>query len=236
MNVHVYERLFRWFYATEGPVPYMYLDKLGLVTVGIGFMIEGNDGKIQPQWLGAFLTKEGRPADPEDVAKEFTHIKADLQDLRGKHLNFKPTAKFFMPASAMKPTVLSILKMKEAALKTAGWMKECYKDFDTFPPDAQMGCLSTAYGGMYNKTAAQQAYNQACKDQRWTDAADSGYWDGWNADKIAGHKLMFRNAQVVKDTKDTNPQPAFPGTLSADSYEIDDRIQPYGQNIWTAGN
>jgi len=46
---------------------------------------------------------------------------------------------------------------------------------------------------------------------------------------------MFRNAQVAKDTGDDNPQPAFPGTLTPDSYEIDDTTRPYGQDIWKAG-
>jgi hypothetical protein len=59
---------------------------------------------------------------------------------------------------------------------------------------------------------------------------------GWlEARKIIGHKLMFNNAQAAKDTRDDNPQPAFPGTLTASGYEIDDAIKPFRQNIWKAG-
>ena len=235
MNVHVYERLWHWLYASEGAVPYMYLDKVGLVTIGIGFMIETKDHHINPQWLNSFRNANGTSAAPDKVAAEFDRVKG-LTALQGAHLNFKPTATVFMPDSAMKPTVLGILRQKETALKTVDWMKDFYQDFDFFPPDAQMGCLSTAYGGMYNTKPAHQAFNQACKDQRWADAAESHYWDGWEPPKIAGHKLMFRNAQVVKDTRDSNPQPAFPGLLAADgSYEIDDQIRPYRQDIWKAG-
>ena len=58
---------------------------------------------------------------------------------------------------------------------------------------------------------------------------------GWEQVKIAGHKLMFKNAQAAKDAGDTNPNPSFPGTMTATGYEVDDTIKPYGQNIWTAG-
>jgi hypothetical protein len=98
-----------------------------------------------------------------------------------------------------------------------------------------MGILSTAYGGMHNTKPGDIAFNKACQAQKWADARDSGRWTGWEPVKITGHKLMFSNAQVAKDTGDTNPQPSFPGTLTASGYEVDDTIKPYGQNIWTAG-
>jgi hypothetical protein len=157
-----------------------------------------------------------------------------MQDKKGAHLNFKPDAKLFLPAAAMKPTLLKILRQKEAALKT-GWRKDFFEQFETFPPDAQMGVLSTAYGGLGNSTPAEIAFNNACKIQDWTTAADSGRWNGWMPEKIAGHKLMFRNAQATRDMGDTNPQPAFPGTLNADGYELDDTIKPFGQDLWKAG-
>lgn len=232
MNAYVYERLWRWFYATEGPVPYMYLDSRGLVTVGIGFMIDPIEDYIK-QWGKSFTKQDGTAAIPDEVTTEFNRVKK-MMDKKGAHLNFKPGAQLFLPAGAMKPTVLSILRSKENALKT-DWRNTFFSQFETFPPDAQMGVLSTAYGSFGNRTTAEVAFNNACKTQDWAAAADSGRWDGWRPEKIAGHKLMFKNAQVAKDTKDTNPHPAFPGTLNADGYEIDDTIRPYNQNIWKTG-
>jgi len=232
MNVYVYDRLWRWLYATEGPVPYMYLDEVGLVTVGIGFMIDPIKDYLG-QWGRSFVKKDGTAASPDEVTAEFNRVKA-MKDKKGAHLNFKPDAQLFLPDAAIKPRVLSILRTKEDALKT-GWRNDFFAQFTTFPPDAQMGVLSTAYGPFGNSTAAEIAFNNACKAQDWAAAADSGRWAGWRLEKVAGHKLMFRNAQAAKDMGDTNPQPAFPGTLSADYYEIDDTIKPYGQNIWKAG-
>jgi|ERR1700722_1637346 GH24 family phage-related lysozyme (muramidase) len=232
MNVHVYDRLWNWLYATEGPVPYMYLDGLGLVTVGIGFMIDPIADYIN-QWGRSFVKNDGTAAGPEEVKTEFNRVKL-MQDKKGAHLNFKAGAQLTLPASAMKPTLLNILRQKEAALKT-GWRNDFFSDFENFPPDAQMGVLSTAYGSLGNKSLAEVAFNNACKNQDWAAAANSGRWDGWRPEKIIGHKLMFNNAQAAKDTRDDNPQPAFPGTLTASGYEIDDAIKPFRQNIWKAG-
>lgn len=233
MNVHVYERLFHWLYATEGPVPYMYLDSLGLVTVGIGFMIDPIE-KYIGQWGNSFLKKDGVRATPTEVTAEFRRVKI-LQNLKGYHPNFEPDAQLFMPGPAMKPRLLEMVRSKESAV-TSGWSADFYSDFDSFPPDAQMGVLSTAYGWWANKKPAEQAFNLACKQKDWKAAAESGRWDNWKPEKIRGHQLMFNNAQVAKDTGDTNPIPAFPGTLKADIYEVDDTIKPYRQNIWKAGS
>jgi hypothetical protein len=237
MNVYVHERLYHWLYASEGPVPFMYLDKANprLVTVGIGFMIDPIEDYLG-KWGSAFFKDRAcvTPASPEDVKTEYYRVKP-LTGLGGWQ-DFEPGAQLFMPARAMKPEVLRLLGVKERAVKTCPW-KECYADFDSFPPDAQMGILSTAYGPWLNNTPAQKAFHLACKAQDWHAAAESGYWDGWTDEKRRGHKLMFENAQAAKDSGDQNPQPAFPGMLKTDgSYEIDDQIKPYRQDIWKAGS
>ena len=229
----VYDRLWHWLFATEGPVPHMYLDNVGLVTVGVGFMIEPI-ANFKSEYGSAFRKRDGTPASWPEVEKEFVSIK-EKQELKGSWRNFTPIAQLFLPSTVFKPKVVSILKGKERALRS-GWQATYYGDFDSFPPDAQMGILSTSYGGMYNSKPVHHAFHTACRDQRWNDAAASGYWGGWMAEKIKGHQLMFRNAQVAKDTSDTNPTPAFPGTLTADIYEIDDTIRPFGQDTWTAAD
>jgi hypothetical protein len=237
MNVFVHERLYHWLYASEGPVPFMYLDfhNPRLVTVGIGFMIDPIEDYIG-KWGKSFYKEQAGTtlATPKEVEDEFHRVKGRT-DL-GAWPDFAADAKLFMPDAAMKPEVLRILAAKEAAVKACPW-KDCYAAFDDFPPDAQMGILSTAYGLWSNSTPAQKAFHLACKAQDWHAAAESGYWDGWREEKRRGHKLMFENAQAAKDSGDLNPQPAFPGMLQADgSYEIDDQIKPYRQNIWKAGS
>jgi hypothetical protein len=236
MNAYVYERLYHWLYATEGNVPYMYLDSLGLVTVGIGFMIDPIEKYIDV-WGGRFRKADGRAATRDDVLAEAHRLKEpDMQKLKGAHLNFKDGAQVFLLASAVKPGVTEKLRDKERALKSAPF-NEFFANFDDFPPDAQMGLLSTAYGFLRDKTPEEQAFNRACKGLDWHGAAQSGRWTGWRPEKQRGHQLMFENAQVEKDRGYlTNSMPAFPGTLFADgSYDREDHIRPYGQDIWKAG-
>ncbi len=235
-HAQVYDRLWSWLYCTEGPVRHMYLDKKGLVTVGVGFMIEPLEN-FRTEFGNAFQKKDGTRASWDEVQKEFDRLKTpDMQKLKGRWRNFTPSAQLFLPSTSFKPRVIRTLRQKEAALGQS-WQGAFYRDFDTFPPDAQMGVLSTAYGGMYNKEPRHKAFHEACRDQRWNDAAESGYWSAWPLEKIQGHKLMFRNAQAAKDTGDTNPTPTFPGTLiTATYYEADDTIKPYGQDIWTAAD
>jgi hypothetical protein len=257
MNIHVYERLYHWLYASEGLVPHMYLDSLSLVTVGIGFMMEHHRGVLDTEWENRFVFSKGvenhssdpqfpdgprfpgrRPgeqASPADVRKEFSDIKK-LTNLKGHWTLFTPFAELQLaPNVDVKATVKSKLKEKEDAVKSKDW-EVFYRNFDSFPPDAQMGILSTAYGSWANTSPQQNAFHSACQAQDWHAAAESGYWNGWLKEKRNGHKLMFENAQAAKDSNDKSDQPAFPGRLSTDGdYEIDDQIRPYGQNIWKAG-
>ncbi len=76
-------------------------------------------------WGRSFIKQGGTPASPEEVTTEYNRVKA-MQDKKSVHLNFKTDAKLFLPAGAMKPTVLKILREKEAAL-TSGWRKDFFE-------------------------------------------------------------------------------------------------------------
>ncbi len=73
-HAQVYDRLWSWLCCSEGAVPHMYLDEKGLVTVGIGFMIEPLEN-FRAEFGSAFRKRDGTPASWDEVKKEFRRLK-----------------------------------------------------------------------------------------------------------------------------------------------------------------
>jgi hypothetical protein len=249
MNVHVMERLVKWLRASEGPVPYLYVDngykdkKTGevkgrLVTVGIGFMIDPIRTYLG-EFRGKFQFANGTVADDPAIIKEFDRV-ADLGKNQGVfgHLNFKPSAQLFLTEAGMAEMLKDKLAQKERALKVLGSVKEFYKEFDKFPPDAQMGCVSRAFGRISDDTPRDKAFNRSVQAQDWRSAALNCVWRDWTAEKNGGHQLMFENAQAYVDAgQDGVDLPFFPGRFSVEAGTMvlqtdDPRGHPYKQDIW----
>lgn len=142
----------------EGEVPWFYQDVKGLVSIGVGLMVD-------PVSLATSLPMvhpDGSAAKPEEIAAEWSRIKSlgtgtidqGNPAARGGHLYAKPHAHLRLTQEGLIQTVLRKLYEMQGVL-VAG-----FPDFLAWPADAQLGALSLAWacGPAYWKPEAGRAY------------------------------------------------------------------------------
>jgi hypothetical protein len=124
----------------EGEVPFMYLDIKGLVTIGVGNLI---DSVAQAQQLPFFFRDDpDRRASPDDIAEDWQQVKS-RQDLRLQGgMIFRNVAQLRISQETINQLVLRTASSYEATLKTS---TPEFADFDDWPADAQLGLLSMAW-------------------------------------------------------------------------------------------
>lgn len=122
----------------EGKCNFMYLDRLGLVTTGIGNLI---DPFPLAQWL-PWRKKDGSLAMVNEVRScwEYVKRKAPL-DPKGGGVQYGN-----LPSNGLRLTDndISVLVRKKA-LEFESQLKKYVKNWDKLPADAQLGLLSVAW-------------------------------------------------------------------------------------------
>ncbi len=127
------DRRIDYFKAHEGVVSHLYLDTVGLVTVGIGRMLP-SPGDCAT--LG-FVRLDGSPAVDEEKREEWLTVKA----MEKGHVAsfYEPHCKLRLPESAIDAEFYRVLGCFIATLK-ARWAQ-----FESFPESAQLGLLDMVY-------------------------------------------------------------------------------------------
>lgn len=138
----------------EGVVPYMYADVKQLVTVGVGNLIDPVD--LATALPFQFKNKPGIPAAPgtlaskEQIATEWQKIKDDTTLAHRGHLACAPITDLELNDDALNALIAERLTQNESFLKR----QAAFKDWDTWPADAQLAVLSMAWamgaGGVMN--------------------------------------------------------------------------------------
>ena len=122
----------------EGRVRYMYLDVKGLVTTGLGNLIDSTADAEQLAWQRA----DGTPASTGDIDAEWERVKGrnDLAPKGGGA--FAADAQLSLADEEIDRIVLLKLRQMETTLKS----RAPFAAFDDAPADAQLGLMSMAWG------------------------------------------------------------------------------------------
>lgn len=140
----------------EGYLPFMYLDVKGLVTTGMGNLIDPISSAMSLPWLKA----DGTYASQGEIAQEWQAIKAkqDMK-LRGGGA-FKSVATLHLDENGIQQLIASKLFQMESSLVGK------YPGFPNWPADAQLGLLSMAWamGPKFNFPKFQAAVNAVYPD------------------------------------------------------------------------
>lgn len=128
----------------EGAIPYMYLDVLGLVTVGVGnlidpvtvatalpFRFKHKPGVATP---GALATKE-------QITAEWHKLKSNASLAHKGHCACAPITDLELDEAGIDAVIGQRLAQNESYLKR----QPHFKDFDTWPADGQLALLSMAW-------------------------------------------------------------------------------------------
>src|SRR6187549_2842998 len=152
----------------EGLVYWPYLDIKGLVTVGIGNLIDPIGAALDLPW---HIEGSGDQATRDEVAADWKRIKAE-QRLSKLHYNYaRPITKIRLSDEGVDQVV------KNRLLANETYLKKAFPNWDKWPADAQLCAFSMAW-------AVGAGFPGIFKN--FTGFANKGDWD--NAAKCAAIK------------------------------------------------
>jgi GH24 family phage-related lysozyme (muramidase) len=148
----------------EGRVTHMYLDVKGLVTVGIGNLIDPVDLALA---LPFVHKQDESPATQDEIRAEWESLKADKDELaKAGWTACTPRTQLKLTDQDLDALVLSKAAQFEATLRST---TPEFASFDSWPADAQLGVLSMAW-------AMGPAFGNGWPNFR--AAVATGDWDG----------------------------------------------------------
>jgi hypothetical protein len=188
----------------EGQIPYMYLDVKGLVTTGIGNLIDPIDSALDLPFK--YLPKagpalSGKPASKDDITREWHMIKQHKElAAAGARSHKKKDGTIIHGADtyatmALDDAGISALFDKSLDKMNAA-LAAAFHDFERWPADAQLGLLSMAWaqGPNFHKWPH---FRDACLQQDFASAAEQSHISNANADRNNANLQLFLNASVV---------------------------------------
>jgi hypothetical protein len=172
----------------------MYLDIKGLVTVGVGNLI---DPVSAAQGLPFRFKNTGSPATQDQITSEWTALKSNTALATKGYLVCGPLTQLELSDDDIDSLILSRLTQNENFLKRQPW----FQSYDTWPADAQLGLLSMAWamgpagpGGFPHFRAACQSldFNTAAAQCKMDETGNPGL-----IPRNQANRTLFSNAAVV---------------------------------------
>lgn len=184
----------------EGCVPYMYLDVKGLVTVGVGNLVDPAElaqalpfrFKNRPG-----IANPGAPATSDQIAAEWGKVKGNPGLAHERFTAGDPLTELELSDDAINSLILTRVTGNEGFLKRQPW----FQNFDSWPADAQLGLLSMAWAMGPGGPGGFPSFRAACQVMNFNTAAIESQMDATgNAGLVPRNKanaVLFSNAAVV---------------------------------------
>ena len=181
----------------EGRVSYMYLDVKGLVTVGVGNLID-------PVTLALSLPfvhkSDGVAATQDEIQSDWQAVKSrpDLATARDYLKQFDALTALKLTDDGIDQLVLAKLDSNVTVLKNTAE----FADLESWPADAQLGLFSMAWAMGPAFGPGFPAFRAACAAKDWNTAATESRMDDTNNPGLtprntANHTLFSNAAQIV---------------------------------------
>lgn len=177
----------------EGVTDFMYLDQKGLVTTGVGNLIDPKEKVNDFEWL----RKDDTTPTPEEVDAEWDQIQKRQADKNKGGMYFKQFATLHITPSNLEKV------FTKKATDFVGWLQrnENFKEIDDFPWDAQLGIMMWIWATGSGKPEWYQEFKAACKKQDWEEAAKNVPWPDIDEKRERALKQMFTSAANVQGAK-----------------------------------
>lgn len=182
----------------EAKVAWMYQDHLGLVTVGIGNLIDSEDAAWATRDAGApFVHKrdESVEASEAEVRDEWRRVKGD-PSLKGKWHQAGHATTLKLTEDGIQALLQRTLADFESALLRVTE----FSDLDEWPADAQLALFSMAWamGPAFANGGKWPNFRGACASHDWAAATTHcNMANSWTARRNAVNRGLFRNAAWV---------------------------------------
>jgi GH24 family phage-related lysozyme (muramidase) len=169
----------------EASVPWMYLDSVGNVTVGVGLMLPNASAACALEFVAA-----GAPAAPQQIATECARVAALAPD--------KLPAFYRADTSPQLPQEIIDAKLSEVLAVFENTLRSGIPGYDTLPDPAKMALLDMAYN--LGPTGLLRGYPrllQAIAAGDWAQAAAECARNGIGPARNAWTKRQFLSAAAA---------------------------------------
>lgn len=192
----------------EGKVNFMYLDVKGLVTIGIGNLIDPVSQALKLE----FGTKGGGgPVGTSEVMTEWQNVKSRTDLMNKGSAAFNAITRLQLTDRGISTMVNEAAKSIESYIKTNASASKFYSNWDNWPADAQLGFLGVAWGGIPLPQFGWHKFPEACGNEDWDTASkECTITSAIAAGRNEAHRLMFLNAAAVKSNGDPISQLCWP--------------------------
>lgn len=192
MYPSVYPALRSFLNTYEGLVNYMYLDRKGLVTTGVGFLIDPKTLAHGMQWT---CNANNRTATSQQIDGEWDQIHARQIDKARGAGYFRQFTTLHLQASEIDRVFRIKADRFEAELRA----NSHFREFFSFPADAQLAILIHAWANGTGKlNSGWPKYSRACQARDWKTAARECAWQHMNPNRKRGMETMFENAANIE--------------------------------------
>lgn len=148
----------------EGKVNYMYLDIKGLVTIGIGNLIDPVDLALN---LPFVHKSDGSSASQDEIRNEWNTLKAQPDLAQKGYQACAPLTSLMLTDDSIAQLVTAKLNQFATTLKATSE----FSDMDSWPADAQLGLLSMAWAMGPGFGPSWPKFRAACAAHDWAAAA-----------------------------------------------------------------
>ena len=188
---------FRGFYEPfEGAVHWMYLDVRGLVTIGVGNLIDPVEVALALPFHS--LSAPATVATRAQISEEWHRIKGDPALAAKGYKACESLTRLRLDDPAVDSLIASRLSDNEALLKK----KRAFASFDDWPADAQLGLLSMAWALGAGGPEGFSRFTAACEKRDFATAAEectiSEEGNAGVAPRNRANRILFRNAAIIR--------------------------------------
>lgn len=178
----------------EGTCLWMYLDVEGLVTTGIGNLINAPDAAIK---FNNWYHRNGTPATDQEVINEWNVVKALQSHSNDDELFWKDRAVLMMNPTETDKKVLAMAKQVE----TYVMLRPQMHSYCNWPADAQMAVLSMEWAMGDGHMSSYHKFLACANRNDFTGMADECYMDDTHNPGLIKrnlyNKALFENAARV---------------------------------------
>jgi len=212
VRVSVSSAWYQYIRKHEGEVAYMYLDKKGLVTVGVGNLIDpmrtALDLPFEYKSTNKLKRPAGQRATPAEIESEWKHIKNHpnrTQMALDGHKSCRDETNLELSTLGRQRLFSSKSSSNEQTLM------QTFSSWVSFPADAQLALMAMAWGLGANAGISKKfpRFTAACSKMDFDAAVADCTIKTWRPERNTASRRLLANAAVVM----RNPGHYDPGIL-----------------------
>ena len=179
----------------EGKVSFMYLDIKGLVTIGIGNLIDPVGAALS---LPFVHKSDGSSASQDEISNEWNTLKSQPDLAQKGYKACEPLTSLMLTDDSIAQLVTTKLNQFASTLKSTNE----FSNMDSWPADAQLGLLSMAWAMGPAFGPSWPKFRAACAASDWSAAATNCQMNETGNPGLKPRNtadvLLFTNAAAVQ--------------------------------------